>query len=244
MALFSDRSLRPALTASLVTAAALCSAVACGSDAPPLPTVACSLIPDLSTSATPVTGRASQQLTDFVVRQGCSSVQVVPITANSSGEACTVPAVNLLDLTAAPDNPEGRRVEIEDEKVPEILAQITALHRCVDEHGTGNGTDVAGAFRQADKLANGEPMVVLVVSDLVHNVGLTMLDTPLETDEQRAALAGTLAQQLPDLTGWEITAAGAAAGTTDLTPTQSDAIQVVWEQAVRSRGGSWYRVSL
>ncbi|AUM20263.1 hypothetical protein [Rhodococcus ruber] len=232
------------LGAPLAAAVAAAGLVACGQPDPALPTASCALIPDLSTSATPVVMRASQVLTEFVTGQGCASVQVVPITANSSGEACTSPAVDLLDLTAAPDNPVGRRTEIEDEKVPLILRQVATLNECVTANGTGNGTDVIGAFRQADKLANGNPVVALVVSDLVHNVGLDLLGEPVDTGEQRTALAEAVAQQLPDLSGWSVTAAGAAAGTTDLTPAQSDAVQGVWEQAVRQRGGSWHRVSV
>lgn len=243
MNVFTGRSVR-ALCAPLVVAAAAAGVTACGAPPPPLPTASCALLPDLSESATSVVARASGLLTEFVLAQGCASVQVVPITANSSGEACTVPVVDLLDLTAAADNPSARSSEIEDEKVPLVLRQVAALSECVRVNGTGNATDVVGAFRQADRLANGAPVTALVVSDLVHNVGLDVLASPADTDEQRMVLAQAVAQQLPDLEGWSVTVAGAAAGTSALTPDRSDVVQAVWEQAVRDRGGSWHRVSL
>lgn len=243
MNVFTGRRIQ-ILGAPLAIAAAAAGMLACSGPAPTLPTASCALLPDLSQSATSVVARASQLLTDFVVGQGCASVQVVPITANSSGEACSVPAVDLLALTAAEDNPQARRSEIENDKVPLVLRQVAALNECVTANGTGTATDVIGAFRQAARLANGAPVTVLVVSDLVHNVGLDVLAAPVDTGEQRTALAHEVAGRLPDLSGWSVSVAGAATGTSALTPAQSDAVQAVWEQAVRDRGGLWTRVSI
>lgn len=219
-------------------------AAACGSEEAPPRTEYCAFVPDLSTSASSVTARASQLLSSFVLDQGCASVQVVPITSNSSGEACAVPAIDLLDLTAAPDNRAGIRAEITDEKIPLVVQQVAALNQCVMAKGTNSATDVTGALRQAAKLANGDPVTVLVVSDLVHNVGLDMVTTALETDALRSDVATALQAQLPDMSGWSVTAAGVAAGTSALTPVQSDSVQAVWEAAVREKGASWHRTSV
>lgn len=240
-----ESTLPTRLIAGTAAGAALLLSAACGSEEAVAPRTAyCAFVPDLSVSASSVTARATQLLSSFVLDQGCASVQVVPITSNSSGEACTVPAVDLLDLTAAPDNPAGAQAEITDEKLPLVLQQVASLNQCVTANGTDAATDVAGAFRQAGKLANGAPVTMLVISDLVHNVGFDMVTTALESDAQRSDVAADLAAQLPDMAGWSVTAAGVAAGTSAMTPTQSDSVQAVWESAVREKGASWHRTAV
>ncbi|MCC8927287.1 hypothetical protein [Rhodococcus sp. I2R] len=240
----TSRRLIRRLTAGVTAASTAVLLTACGTDVPE-PTTPCGMITDLSESARAVTDSARAVVTSFATEEGCASIQVIPITSNSSGEQCSATPVSLTNLTAARDNPDGIAAEVEDVKIPELFGRIRGLADCIATAGTGGASDITGAFRQLDRiLGAGQTPTVLVVSDLMHNIDVALESAPQDTPEERTALAAAIAEQLPDLSGWELISVGGAAGTTGIGAKRSDTVQRVWEEAVTTRGGTWTQAAM
>jgi hypothetical protein len=138
-----------AFAATLVVASAvLIPAAGCGAAAE-TPRAACGVIVDGSGSAEQLGQRTQTVIDAFVTASVCTTVRVIVISANSAGESCTAPTLDLAaDMRADPSNQESWSREYHDEQTPRVSALARRLTACVAQHGTGNGTDVFGAFRE------------------------------------------------------------------------------------------------
>lgn len=204
----------------------------------PAPARVCAVIADATGSDTFLTPKTTAAVTDFVHATTCTQIDVAVISANSVGEDCTRPPVSLASMTTSRDNRQAWQAELDATIVPQIVGRLRAMRECVVAAGRAIGTDVSGAFTVLAQHANSAPADVLVISDLVQNVGVDVQDAALEQTTTRTQVIGAVAAQLPVMTGWQITLAGVASGTTAMGPAKSAALHTVWVTALSQRGAT------
>ncbi|WFG44170.1 hypothetical protein [Pseudonocardia alni] len=212
----------------------------CGTPAA-APAVTCGVLVDGSGSTAELNRRLPRIVGDFVAGNACTTARVVVISANSPGETCkqAAPLALTEGMRTDPSNVESRRAEFERDRVPLVVGQARQLLACVARAGTGDGTDVVGAFGElARTLPSDAPDVrVLVVSDMVDTVRVDVVG--LIRDGRTGAVVSELRSALPPMSGWTVTAAGAGFGTTALSPVETTALQAVWADAVGGRGARY-----
>lgn len=208
-----------------------------GDDDGELVTVPCAIAADATTSDDFLTPKTTALVHGFLSEVACSKVSVRPISMNSIGEDCTVPDV-AVDLRASDDNAVARKAEIQSRIVPLVTKDIAKVTECVQQEGRGRGTDVVGVFNAIASLVNGSTVHVLVVSDMVQNVGVDLQHRDLAAKDVATAATRELAAALPSMNGWKTRVGGLGTGTTDMSPAHSAALHQVWRDALTQKGAA------
>ena len=238
---------RPVLGVALALAATSSLLLtACSGPSQPPQMARCGVIGDASGSATELLARARPTIEQFVYDKRCGTVQLVAITANSVGETCTAPSLDLTGgITADPSNTAAWEKEYRDEQVPRVSAATAKLAQCVAQRGTAAGTDIFGALTELNRLAGldrtTDPVPVLLVSDLVQSMKIDLATVPLATPDDRARVRSQVEASglVPPMKGWLVDVAGGAFGTTALGPERSAQLQLFFKELVEDKGGSW-----
>lgn len=239
-----SRSIRSVLAAALA-ASALPILVACGVEE--VETADCGVVVDASSSAGDLMRKSGPVIESFVANSVCGKVRLVAVSANSIGDTCTAPVLDLArDMRTHPADADAWLEEFREEQAPQIAALGTKLVACVDQRGTSGGTDVYGALTElARTLPDSAGSVrVLLISDLINTVDTDLRTEDLTSSDARARVAQAAVDRgrLPEMAGWEITSAGASFGTIDVPPAVSADIQTYWREAFEARGASYEEV--
>lgn len=228
------RSVRMSAAALVVGSAILTSG--CGGDGGPKRAAApCAIAADATTSDDFLTPKTSALVHKFLSAGTCSKISVRAISMNSIGEDCTVADV-AVELRANDDNAVARKAEIQSRIAPRVTRSIAKVTECVQQSGRGRGTDVVGVFSAISSLIDGDKAHVLVVSDMVQNVGVDLQHRDLAGQAVATAATRELAAALPSMDGWQITVGGLGTGTTHMTPAHSAALHQVWQDALSQKG--------
>ncbi|MFZ2239407.1 MAG: hypothetical protein WAV90_07650 [Gordonia amarae] len=222
------------LTVGLIAGAAILTS-ACGPGSGQPDTAPCAIAADATSSDGFLTPKTTQQVYGFLSEGTCSKVSVRAISMNSIGEDCTVGDV-AVTLRAADDNAVARKAEIQSRIVPRVTRNIAKVTECVQQSGRGQGTDVVGVFTAISSLVNGDKAHVLVVSDMVQNVGVDLQHRDLAGQGVATTATRELVAALPTMDGWQITVAGLGTGTTHMAPAHSAALHQVWQDALSQKG--------
>lgn len=229
---------RTLMATTLAVGVVSLSTTACvvGDTPEPPATVPCAVVADATASDTFLTDKISSVISGFLRSTDCDTVAVRTISSNSVGESCTASDV-AMDLQAAVDNTDARATEVSLQIVPQVTARVRSLTNCVRAAGRDRGTDVVGAFTSIAELSGRDAAPhVLMISDLVQNIGVDVQRSSLADAEVASATTDALAQALPAMGSWHITLSGLGAGTSYLTPAHSAALHQVWQDALRRQG--------
>ena len=207
-----------------------------GDDDGELVTVPCAIAADATTSDDFLTPKTTALVHGFLSEVACSKVSVRPISMNSIGEDCTVPDV-AVDLRASMTMPWPARQRSSPGSFL-WLPRTSPRSPSVSSRRAWPGTDVVGVFNAIASLVNGSTVHVLVVSDMVQNVGVDLQHRDLAAKDVATAATRELAAALPSMNGWKTRVGGLRTGTTDMSPAHSAALHQVWRDALTQKGAA------